>query len=318
MATKRPFKPVMVIIAIGAVLALGLFVLMSAGTTTIDFSEGALADGVAVQPARWPRVETAHARVFRESSVSEAAAWEVLDELERVHERLVEHFPSLPLGRIEVVLLPEAEYGGKALSVPRRMTWPLVLDEEGEGLVRDDARQFLYYVIPHEWAEAPIGFRFYWRDRHMRWFGDGVAEYAGFVVSRALEPQVACARLEEYLARLAVQDPEPYDLLADFPVWGRRYLHATPEEFEVMNRGYAFSFAVFYDLASQYGGEVVDELLGQSLGWLWPPGRRVQAEVEALLGESGPTLTAMPYAWAVERIEVAAGEVCPRALVHGS
>ncbi len=299
----------------GALLLVGFFVVMSAGTTTIDFSEGDLREAVVVQPARWPRVETAHARVFREPALSKETAREVLEELGRVHALLVQHFPALPLGAIEVVLLPEEGYGGKALSVPGRVSWPLVLDERG--LSSHEARYFLVHLIPHEWAEEPISRRFYWRDRSMRWFGDGVAEYAGFVVSRALDPHVTCTTLEEYVGRLEGLGGQAYDLPSDFRIWNReQLLSATPEAFEHMMRGYAVSFAVFFELASRYGPEAVNALIGRSLGWLWPPPARVKGDVQALLGEGAPPLTAVPYAWALERIKAAKGEVCEAAAAY--
>jgi hypothetical protein len=293
------------------------------GSATVTFGDaGTSRDAAKVRLDGWPVLGDERVSVYREPSLDEELAREALARLRAVDRVLSEVLPTLPRGHIGMVLLPAERYDADALYLPGVEVWPLTVALEGgaRDLESDAAKDFFFQLIPHEWIEAPIGNRLYWRDRSMRWYGDGLAEYAAFVTSATLESAAACARFERYLELFSEGETGSYDLTR-FSVATLGELRALAEagteaDERQLGRGYAASFALFYRLAQLHDEAQFAAFVERSLGWLWPAGGRVRAEVEGVLredsaGEEGFTdFTGVPHAWIVGQIREARQQNC--------
>jgi len=154
---------------------------------------------------------------------------------------------------IEVALFPrppEWEEGGSVRVVVEEAVW---LEESWGRLADVDLGflLFLYNSMPHEAVEDEVS-RYLYHDRRARWVGDGLAEYAGYLVSRRWAPPVAKARLENLRERVAdlLGQGKADDLIQEFRVRaGDRPRPSTPVE----AAGYGVSLALWLDLAQRHG-----------------------------------------------------------------
>ncbi len=162
---------------------------------------------------------------------------------------------------IEVALFPEPpewEEGGNVRVVVKEAVWPLFVEASWRRLADVDFGfvLFLYNTLPHEAVEGAVS-RYLYHDRRARWVGDGLAEYAGYLVSRRWAPSIAEARLEnlrERVADLLGQGKGVYDLLQEFRVRaGDRPWPSTPVE----AAGYGVSLALWLDLTQRHGEGVI-------------------------------------------------------------
>lgn len=293
-----------VVLLIYLVARSGFFATVGTFTTTTSENNDQELPLVWVRPRNWPCLESSNrrVRVYWEPPVARAVAEAVLAAATRVDEVLNEVFPRLRRPRLRLTLLAQCNYPRQRVAMTGFGLHTMVDTSNQDAWIGgEDARTFLFSVIPHEWVETAIALRLYWRDRKARWVGDGAADYAAYRVGLVLAPDVARARLAMLAERLGpVTGTECFDL-ADFRVATRAQLGQPTEA--VRRRGYAVSFAVFHWLAERRGQAEVARLLDEAMGGLWPTGARARRVFESALGSDGPPLTAVPLAWVSEQLQ---------------
>lgn len=295
---------VLLLLLVGAAARSGFV----AGATSAKDSERPGAPLVWVRPTRWPSLDSPAIRVYREPEIAAAAAQGVFEAGLRVDKALHELFPSLRRPKLGLVLLARERYLGRRVATPG-FALPLLVDTANQDAWLNglDARTRLFSFVPHEWVEWVLAWRLYWRDRRARWIGDGAAEYAGYRVALALDPEVGRARLARLAERLGPHAAlEQYDLTTEFQVGTRASLNQPVEARRRTLQGYAVSFAVFYALAERQGHEAVARLITKVLGGPWPTSARARRLVSSAMGSEGPPLSAVPLVWVSERLQDAA------------
>ncbi|NLG69145.1 MAG: hypothetical protein GX496_06200 [Firmicutes bacterium] len=262
-----------------------------------------------VRPGSWPCLASPNrrVRVYWEPPVAETVAQAVLTAATRVDEILDEVFPGLRRPRLRLTLLADCHHPRQRVAMTGFGLHAMVDTAHQEAWIASHrAREFLFSVVPHEWVEAAVALRLYWRDRKTRWVGEGAADYAAYRVGLALAPEVARARLAILAERLGpVTGTECFDL-TDFRVATQAQPGKPTEAQRRARRGYAVSFALFYWLAERRGPAEGARLLAQAMGGSWPTGARARRAFERALGSDGPALTAVPLAWVAERLQEAA------------
>lgn len=148
------------------------------------------------------------------------------------------------------------------------MTFGLWLPTEtiAEGLTQasEDVLDMIYWVMPHEGTEPLFSQKLY-HDCGTRWVGDGLAEYAAYIVSGQFHPDVQQARLKGRLRtieRLLEQGKKSYNLPQEFQAFRSVQivflrLGCAKSPHEVMVAGYAVALAIWLDLVDKYGEELV-------------------------------------------------------------
>lgn len=128
--------------------------------------------------------------------------------------------------------------------------WPLFISRDWQSLQESDPdfQDSLYWTMPHESIEASIAPLFY-HDWHKgwpsRWIGDGLAGYAGYIVTKERILNVANMRLDNYIrkiTRLLEKGKVNYDLTKDF---------LGSDELQLA--GYGVALAFWLDIAQRYG-----------------------------------------------------------------
>jgi len=122
----------------------------------------------------------------------------------------------------------------------------------------------VYWVFPHEAMENLIGNKLY-HDRQARWLGDGLAEYAGYIITSELAREAWESMLKgrrKNIQTLLEQGHKSYDLITKFPVkleffsFGKSVLSPeslTQEEIA----GYGVTLAFWLQIAQRHGEEVI-------------------------------------------------------------
>lgn len=81
--------------------------------------------------------------------------------------------------------------------------------------------QQIYWVVTHEATESTIARLIYRHDSGTRWIGDGLAEYAGYLVSKTFAKSAQQLRMNTLIKRverLLDSGKQDYDLVGDFQV----------------------------------------------------------------------------------------------------
>ncbi|MCS7198593.1 MAG: hypothetical protein NZ930_08005, partial [Candidatus Bipolaricaulota bacterium] len=142
-----------------------------------------------------------------------------------------------------------------------------------------------------------------------RWVGDGLAEYAGYIVSGEFSPAVQQAWLKRRLRsieRLLEQGKTSYNLPQEFQAFRRVQilfirLGCQESPLPVMVAGYGVSFAVWLDLVDRHGEEVLRKFWLELQKIQKPRNQDVFKLLKALTGEDVEALiTRVELPWAAE------------------
>jgi hypothetical protein len=164
---------------------------------------------------------------------------------------------GIPAALISVALFPREDFEGFAtlsFRVKEPGIWPLFISRSWKSLSESDMdfQNSLYWTMPHEAIEASTALLFY-HDWHQgwpsRWIGDGLANYAGYIVTKDRASQVVNARLYDYkqkITRILEEGKGTYDLIRDFVGSDKLQL-----------AGYGIALAFWLDIAQRYGEETI-------------------------------------------------------------
>ncbi len=207
------------------------------------------------------KIETSEGIIYYEAG-QEQVAQDIAEILFRSRRLIRQHLgidPHLP----SIVLVPQQPGVGSVI-LKGIIAIPLMVPPDMKSLRDADAITdlFVYWVVPHESVELVIAPILY-HDRSSRWIGDGLAQYAGYLVAQELFPQ----GLERFMRgeyqrveALLAQGNSVYDLTREFLVRRAESENLlsprNPEEWA----GYAVSLALWLDIARRYGEEVIREL----------------------------------------------------------
>lgn len=161
---------------------------------------------------------------YSPKDVPEAFAQQVLQAIARSRQIVMETL-GIHLVPAGIVLL-------KGQEPPNRVFWLdvgstfVVWMPEAEmqvGLEQASAQslQQIYWVIIHEAAESTLARLLYRHDPGTRWVGDGLAEYAGYLVSKSFARPAQRLRMEvlaKRIERLLDRGMQDYDLIGHFQV----------------------------------------------------------------------------------------------------
>jgi hypothetical protein len=179
------------------------------------------------------------------------------------------------LGRFRVALVvPEAEgeeFGGIEVEISFLSfllaggipVIPILTDSGLQSLAEADLETLtvVYWAMPHEATELLVR-RFYY-DPAMRWVGDGLADYIGYVITGRLAPEAQQWMLERRLRpiqSLLEKGFKSYDLTKEFLVSGTeeepsKELVGKPQGSP--HPGYSVALAFFLQIAQEHGEEVI-------------------------------------------------------------
>jgi len=139
--------------------------------------------------------------------------------------------------------------------VVEEAVWPLFVESSWKQLSDVDSAflRDLHHTMPHEAVEGVVS-QYLYHDRRARWVGDGLAEYAGYLVSQRWAPSVVKARLENLRRRVdgLLQERISYNLIEDFLV----IVDDRPSMVEGA-AGYGVALAFWLDLTQRHGEEVI-------------------------------------------------------------
>ncbi len=118
--------------------------------------------------------------------------------------------------------------------------------------------------MPHEATEPVFSSRLY-HDCGARWVGDGLADYAGYIVSGQFSTAVQQAWLKRRLRaieKLTEQGKKSYNLPQEFQAFRRVQilfirLGCQESPMPVMVAGYAVSLAIWLDLVDKHSEDVI-------------------------------------------------------------
>lgn len=193
-------------------------------------------------------------------------------------EQLLEDRLGLSLGRLAIVLIPYQQ-GVQAMILQLRgwealrqilqldpILFPLVVAPGLSSLLQQpfSVRFFAHWVIVHEGVESQVARKLYFRDRNARWVGEGLAEYAAYVVTQELDREVACEGWKSQQLRLNMgleRGLQKYDLTNDFPVRDASSRgqdgKGNASDAVVEQVGYALAFSFWYRIAQQHGEKTI-------------------------------------------------------------
>jgi len=139
--------------------------------------------------------------------------------------------------------------------------WPIFVSQRWKGLQDADLyfQQSIYWVMPHEATERVIS-KLLYHDRRARWVGDGLAEYAGYLVSKEWATLVITSRLLDLIKRvegLLGKGKVTYNLLNEFLVRMGFGIQAERPWTEEERAGYSVSLAFWLEIAQEYGEGVI-------------------------------------------------------------
>ena len=233
--------------------------------TTIQITrEGDPLPAIVLSLEGFDRIEQDRVRVYFSPS-QQALAQDVAETLQEVLDLLAGRLGITT--SIAVALFPreelEEEHGdlrGRSFVLPGGKAWPILVSQEWQRVSEGDSSflRWIYSTAPHEATEDVVSDLLY-HDRRARWVGDGLAEYAGYVVAARWAPSVLEEELRGHQARietLLAEGKETYNLLEEFLVragFGGAAAPWTPVEYA----GYSVSLAFWLDLAERYGEETI-------------------------------------------------------------
>lgn len=221
-------------------------------------------------------------------------------------EQLLKDRLGLSLGRLAIVLIPYQQ-GLQVLILQRRgwdalrqilqldpILFPLVVTPGISSLLQQpfSVRFWAHWVMVHEGVEGQLARKLYFRDQSARWVGDGLAEYAAYVVTQELDPKVACEGWRNQQLRLRMgleRGLQQYDLIKGFPVRHDASLgqdgSRNASDAGVEQVGYALAFSFWYRMAQQHGEQTIRDFWERLSQELRPSAEDALSILEQLTGE---------------------------------
>lgn len=153
------------------------------------------------------------------------------------------------------------DFGSLSFRVKGRW-WPLFVSRSWQSLQESDSdfQDSLYWTMLHEAVEPTIVIPLY-HDWRARWIGDGLATYAGYIVTKERSPAVANRRLSIYkqqVIQLVEAGRTTYDLIRYFPVMSQEGVReAKPHDPQLQLAGYGIALVFWLDIAQRYGEKVI-------------------------------------------------------------
>lgn len=298
------------------VLALGLLIgLSSPKEFTVSGGLGELDEAASVSVERLSVAEMAKLTLqgtwvyYSPKDVPKTFAQQVLQALARSRQ-IVTGMMGIHLVPTGVVLLKGQEPQNKMLWLDVGSTFAVWVPEVEmqAGLEQASAQslQQIYWVIIHEATESTIARLLYPYDQGTRWVGDGLAEYAGYLVSKSFAQPAQRVRMEaltKRIERLSDKGMQDYDLIGHFQVIETQQKLGFLEGIGLMlgfNRealvrmvvekvrlqaqdpviiaGYAVALAFWLWLAQEHGAETINTFL-QELQKMKAPTNEVLFEI---------------------------------------
>lgn len=205
------------------------------------------------------KVEDTEITIYFKSE-NEELAHELAETLNAAR-RLIQQHLGIPLQSLSIVLVPK-EAGVGRVSLQGALAIPILVPLSTKHLQDLDftTDYFIYWVIPHESVELAIASIFYFHDRSSRWIGDGLAQFAGYIVTRELSPNgldLAMRGEAQRVNKLLGNGNSVYDLAREFLVIKDKRENLLSSNDPRESAGYAVALAFWLDIASRFGNEVI-------------------------------------------------------------
>lgn len=300
-----------------AVIFFGSQIVSSVSATVNTYGEGPT---VTIKPkdlARMSKVQVGEVQVYYGDAAMQTVAEQIAHELVRSYELIAARLGWTPKP-VGVVLLGGERPGtvrietGLDFNPPFGLWLPLEIIAGGLAQASLEVLRVLsdiYWAMPHE-ATEPLFSRRLYHDCGARWVGDGLADYAGYIVSGQFSPAAQQAKLKGRLRsieRLIEQGRQSYNLPQEFQAFRRlqilfiRLGGCQESSFEVMVAGYAVSLAIWLDLVDKHGEEVLRKFWQELQKSSKPSNRDVFEILKTLTGEDlEAKVTQVDLQWAAE------------------
>ncbi|MDW8329363.1 MAG: hypothetical protein RML48_05225 [Candidatus Bipolaricaulota bacterium] len=309
-----PWLWLLLAVAALAVIFLGGEVISGISSTVSTYGEGPTVVIKKSQLEKMAKAQAGEVLVYYPDAAMESVAAQIAEELARSYAFVKERL-GWELKPVGVVLLGGERPGTVRIEMGLDMEPPFSLWLPSEtiagGLAQapEEVLTSIYWVMPHEATEPLFSRRLYANDCGTRWVGDGLAEYAGYIVSGEFSPAVQQAWLKRRLRsieRLLEQGKTSYNLPQEFQAFRRVQilfirLGCQESPLPVMVAGYGVSFAVWLDLVDRHGEEVLRKFWPELQKIQKPRNQDVFKLLKALTGEDVEALiTRVELPWAAE------------------
>lgn len=264
-----PLLWVLLALAVLGVIFFGGRVVSSSSYTVSEYGEGPTVTIKKSDLEQMSKAQAEEVKVYYPEAAMQPVAEQIAKELVRSYALVAERlgWEPKPMG---VVLLggekPGAVRieGGFETDLPFALWLPAEAIAGGLAQASEDVLSDIYWVMPHE-ATEPLFSSWLYHDCGTRWVGDGLAEYAGYIVSSELSPAVQQAWLKRRWRSLEIlleQGKTNYNLPQEFQAFRRLqivFIRAGCGESPraVMVAGYAVSLAIWLDLVDKHSEAII-------------------------------------------------------------
>jgi len=290
---------VLALVALGLIF-MGGFVVSESRETTFQLGEGPEVTLTKADLEKMSKIPAGRAWVYYPDATMQVVAEQIAERLARAYALIPERLGLEPEAT-SVVLLGGEKPGTIRVKLDDDPPFGIWLPPEviTGGLEQASERLWsdIYWTMPHEATEPVISARLY-HDCGARWVGDGLADYAGYVVSGQFRPDTQRRRLEgrlDSIEGLISQGKTSYNLSEEFQAlrrgqsiifgfviarWGCK-----ESPFHIVVAGYAVSLAVWLDLVDKHGEEMIKQFWQELQKIPKPAHRDVLSILKGLTGE---------------------------------
>lgn len=295
---------ILALTALAAIFLLGGYKESVSSWTIAQSGEGPTITISRAELERMSKTQAERAWVYYPDAAMQPVAEQIAEALSRAYALIPERLglEPKPMG---LVLIGGEEPGMVKVEYSSDVSFPLWLPAEviagGLEQATEETLGEIYWTMPHEVTEGAISPRLY-HDCATRWVGDGLADYAGYVVSGQFSPAAQQRRLEGRLRsieKLLKQGKQNYNLAEEFQalrqgqvlfgVFGIRW-GCRQSPFEIMVAGYAVSLSIWLNFVDKHGEEIIKQFWQELQQIPRPTNQNVIKILSKLTGEDVGTM----------------------------
>jgi hypothetical protein len=262
---------ILALVALGLIFLGSSYVVSESSSTISQFGEGPTVTITQADLENMSKVQVGRAWVYYPDAAMQGVAEQIAERLARVYAMIPERLGLEPEPTGVVLLGGERPGTVKVKGASTFALWlPADVITGGLEQASEELWDDIYWVMPHEATEPVISARLY-HDCGVRWVGDGLADYAGYVVSGQFRSDTQRRRLEgrlKSIERLINQGKTSYNLPEEFQalrqgrftlVLGAVRWGCKESPFPIMVAGYAVSLALWLDFVDKHGEGLIKQ-----------------------------------------------------------